>query len=483
MDQSNVLFIFSDQHTRRTSGCYGHPNVATPNLDQLAEGGTLFNNAYTNCPICVPARASLATGRYVHQIRNWDNGFPYDGSIPSWHHRLREQEFEVTSVGKLHFKGKGSDHGFSEEVDPLHVVDGLGDILQSIRKDPPSRDKRNEILNAGPGDSTYLQYDQRNADNTISWLHGHAQDTKPWVLFSSFVCPHPPYIAPADLYERYAAQDLPFPPQWHSTDWPDHPAMDYLRRFFHYDEPFPETELHKLTATYYGVVSYLDSQIGRVLATLRELGLAETTRIIYSSDHGESLGARGLFGKFTMYEESVAVPFIMAGPDIPQGKKVNTPVSLVDCFPTILQAVGAKPTEDDSDLPGESLLPFANGADQERTVFSEYHALGTENSYSMVRDLRYKLIYHVHGSHQLFDLTTDPDEKKNLFASTEHQEVRKRLERKIRSVVNPEVADAHAKSNQTSNVEKHGGEEVVRRRGAFDNSPVPGETPSFRRHE
>ena len=117
-----------------------------------------------------------------------------------------------------------------------------------------------------------LQYDKRNADNVVRWLQEHANDDKPWVLFASFVCPHPPYIAPPDLYEQYAAQNLPFPAQWQRADWPDHPVMAYMRHFFHLEDPFSEAELHKLTAAYYGVTTYLDGQIGRVLTVNTPIG-------------------------------------------------------------------------------------------------------------------------------------------------------------------------------------------------------------------
>ncbi len=139
-------------------------------------------------------RAGLATGRYVHRIRYWDNAFPYDGKVPSWHHRLRSQGLRADSIGKLHFSGRGNDHGFSQEIDPLHVVEGVGDILGSVRDDPPLRNKRPGVLEAGPGDSTYLQYDAQRR-RACEWLAAHSQDDKPWALFLSFVCPHPPYIA------------------------------------------------------------------------------------------------------------------------------------------------------------------------------------------------------------------------------------------------------------------------------------------------
>src|SRR5262249_37254661 len=129
MQPANLLFILSDEHSRRVLGCYGHPLIKTPNRDRLAASGMALSAPYTNSPICVPARASLATGRYPHQIRFWDNGIAYDGSIPSWHHRLREAGHEVAAIGKLHFRSGDDDNGFSAEIMPLHINDGIGDPL------------------------------------------------------------------------------------------------------------------------------------------------------------------------------------------------------------------------------------------------------------------------------------------------------------------------------------------------------------------
>ncbi len=482
MQPTNLLYIISDQHNRNLLGCYGHPMVQTPNLDRLAERGTRFANAYTNCPICVPARASLATGRYVHQIGNWDNGQPYDGSVPSWHHRLREQGVHAASIGKLHFQGHGADHGFGEEIEPLNVVDGVGDVLGCIRDLPPFRNKRPGIREAGPGDSTYLQYDQRNADNAIKWLRAHRNDEKPWCLFLSFVCPHPPYIAPPDLYDIYDPDELPMPPQWRAEDWPDHPAMDYFRRFFTFDPQFAEPIVRQLNAAYYAVCTYLDRQIGRVLDSLDELELTHNTRVIYTSDHGEHLGGRGIYGKFTMYEDAAAVPFLVAGPEVPAGKVVATPVSLIDSFPTIVEAVGAQQTAADADLPGESLWVIAQDGNRDRTVFGEYHAVGAKHGAYMLRNLQYKYIYYVNDPPQLFDATTDPDECDDLAPLPDSRDALEILEYELREIVDPEAADAQAKAAQKATIDALGGKEAVIQRGAFDNSPVPGEAPAFRQH-
>ena len=479
MRPANLLFILSDQHSRDKTGCYGHPLVRTPHIDGLAARGTRFSNAYTNCPICVPARAALATGRYVHQTGFWDNGIPYDGSVPSWGHRLKAQGTIVDAIGKLHFRSPDDDNGFRREVGPLHVVDGLGDLLGCLRQRRTIRNKRSGVLKAGPGDSTYLQYDLLNAERACQWLTDHASASEPWVLFLSFVCPHPPYIAPPSLYDLYPAEGVPLPPQWRFEDWPRHPTMVEFRRFFGFSEPFDESVLRNLARAYYGVCTYLDLQIGKVLNALEENGLRDRTRIVYSSDHGDCLGARGIFGKFTMYEESAAVPLILCGPDVPEGRVVRTPVSLVDCFPTVLEAVGASPAPEARSLPGGSLWSIARRPDRERSVLSEYHALGSQRAVYMLRSLRYKYVYSVDDPPLLFDLESDPDETTDISRAPGSGTILSRFEARLRSILDPEATDARAKADQRRRIEAFGGEAEVRKRGAFTNSPVPGEPPAF----
>lgn len=479
MEPTNLIVILSDEHGRDALGCYGHPVVQTPHLDRLAARGTRFTNAYTTCPICVPARASLATGRYVHEIGNWDNAFPYDGSVRSWAHAVREAGLTVDSIGKLHFRSSEDDNGFTREIDPLHVVDGVGDLLGAVRDDPPRRHKRPGIIEAGPGDSGYLRYDERNAERACRWIEEHADDARPWVLFLSFVCPHPPYLAPPELFDRYWSAALSMPPEWHADEWPRHPAIDHFRRFFDFSEPFDEEVVRRVVAAYLGVCTHLDAQIGRVLQAHEEAGLRETTRIIYASDHGECLGARGLFGKFTMYEESAAIPLIVAGPGIEAGKVVQTPASLVDLYPSVLEAVGVAASDSHRSLPGRSLWQAARGDDRERTVFSEYHAVGARNAIFMLRSGRYKYVHYVGDPPQLFDLERDPEERHDLAGSSEHRGELEALEAELRSLLDPEATDARAKEDQRAKVAAFGGREAVIARGTFDNSPAPGEEPSF----
>ena len=130
----NVLFIMSDEHQQKSSGCYGHPFVKTPTIDALAASGTRFTNAYTNSPICVPARASFATGRYVHDIGYWDNAHAYEGRVEGWGHALQKAGMQCLSIGKLHYRSESDPTGFNEQIVPLHIVDGTGAIGGSVKQ-------------------------------------------------------------------------------------------------------------------------------------------------------------------------------------------------------------------------------------------------------------------------------------------------------------------------------------------------------------
>ena len=479
MKPRNLLFIFSDEHNRNCSGAYGHPLVRTPNIDKIASKGVRFVNSYTNCPICIPARAAMATGRYVHEINYWDNGIPYDGCIPSWAHRLRENGYVVDSIGKLHFRKTDDDNGFCNEIDPLHVYEGIGDILGCIKDDVPFRKHRGGVLEAGSGNSSYIEYDLKNTQRSCDWLSEHAKDDKPWALFTGFVLPHPPYIAPEEYFDLYATDEIPLPPQWAKSDWPKHPSIDYIRRFFDYTEQFQKSDIQKLNAAYFGMCTFLDNQIGKLLEELEKNNLVDSTLIIYASDHGEALGARGIFGKFSMYEESVAVPLIMAGPNIPEGKTIHTPVSLIDIYPTILDNFNIAFNSAEIDLPGDSLFSIIGSDEKNRTIFSEYHAVGSAYASFMIRYKRYKFIYHVNEKPQLFDLENDPLELKDLSGNDEYRNILTEYEERLRSIVDPEDADRRAKIDQAAKVEAFGGKQKVLKHGAFEVSPTPGSKPKM----
>ena len=464
MRPTNVLFVNSDQHSPRVLGCYGNPVVKTPNLDALATRGTRFRNAYCPTPICVPSRASLATGRYAHTIDSWDNGTPYIGTeAQSWGHRLSEQGHKVTTIGKLHYRKVGDPSGFDDQRLAMHVLEGVGDIYGCLREAMPVRPhSRAQIYEAGPGEVEYTRYDRATTEEAIRFLTEEApHQEKPWAAFVSLTYPHFPLVAPQEFYDLYPPESVPMPVQWQSSEWSRHPYQAWQRQIQALDEPIDEASVRKAVAAYYGMVTFLDHNVGRILAALDASGQTENTRIIYTTDHGEQLGEHGMWWKSSMLEASVGIPLIVAGPDIPEGKVSNTNVNLVDCFPGIVQAVGAELAPQDADLPGESIFALAQRDDHERISFSEYHAILSPSASFMLRSGRYKYIRYIDMPPQLFDLEADRFETHDLSADPSFAETLADCEAQLRAICDPEATDARAKASQQARIAAHGGAEAV----------------------
>jgi choline-sulfatase len=482
----NLLIIMSDQHSRGAMGCYGHPIVQTPQLDRLAARGTRFTACWTPSPVCIPARASFATGKYIHQIGFWDNADPYDGSIPSWHHKLREAGHQTVSIGKLHFRSDEEDNGFSDAIIPMHVVDKKGDLLGLIRDDLPVRGAAYKMAKmAGPGESVYTQYDRDIAARAQIWLHQEAgkHSDKPWVLFVSFVAPHYPLTAPPEhFYRYYNDPNLPMPLFYGENERPHHhPFIADYARAFNFDDYFKTPDdVRRAVAGYFGLCSFMDEQAGKVLGALEAAGFAGSTRVIYTSDHGDAVGKRGLWGKSTLYEETVGVPLIVAGEDIPKARVVDTPADLVDIYPFIMECVGeGGPTMIEPDLPGVSIARLAAGEQPDRTVLSEYHGMGSTTGAFAIRSGRFKYIHYVKYTPQLFDLEADPDEANDLIADPRYAALRDACEKKLRVLLSPEDVDAQAKKRQAEQLERYGGREAVIARGDLGFSPPPGIRAEF----
>jgi choline-sulfatase len=476
----NLLVIVSDEHAARAMGCAGHPFQRTPNLDALAARGTRFTSAICPSPICVPSRAALATGRELHAMgRHFDNADPYDGTIRSWHHALREAGREVVSIGKLHFRGlPGDDHGFGEERLAMHVVDGKGDLLGLIRDEtsPPRQGARKLAATAGPGESDYTRYDRAIADEACAWLA--APRAEPWCLFVSFVTPHFPLIAPEEFFALYPPDVVGVPKLYAPEERPTHPFLRDYATTVPYDAAVPDlATAQRMMAGYHGLVSFMDAQVGRVLRALEAGATASRTRVLYTSDHGDSVGARGLWGKSVMYEEAVAVPMILAGEGVAAGALCDTPASLTDVFATALDALGIA----EAPPPGSvSLFDLASGAVPGRAVFSEYHASGSREAAFLLRRGRWKYIRYASYPTQLFDLASDPEELRDLGDDPAHAAIRGELEAMLRARIgDPAALDARVKARQAAILAANGGRTAVLARGDLPYSPPPGVKPAW----
>jgi len=478
----NLLILLSDEHNKRMLGVSGHEFVKTPNLDKLAKDGSFFENAYCNSPICVPSRAILATGRYNAEIGYWDNADPYDGKIISWGHRVVDANCDAVSIGKLHFVDDQAPTGFSEQINPLNVVGGVGDLLGLIRQELPVRKgAANMAKDVGSGETTYSNYDKNIAKDAQNWIKNRKRTDKPWVLFVSFVCPHFPLIAPQEFYDMYPENEMPWPLLYKQEERSDHPYYVAMRKCMNYDDYFDEEKVRKATSAYFGLCSFLDKNIGDVLSTLDNSEFADNTNVIYTSDHGDALGMRGMWGKSTMFEESAGIPMIMRGPDIPKGKKIKTPVSLVDVFPTVIDNLKLTNHIDDRNLPGKSLIEIANNQDDyERIVLSEYHAAASPVGAFMLRKGKFKYVYFAEGyKPQLFDLENDEFEEYDLSKDPKYKNILDNFYEDLLKICDPEEVNKRAKKEQKQKIEKHGGVNKILSRGDFGYSPAPGQSPKF----
>lgn len=477
----NQLVLMADEHSKKILGCYGNRLVQTPNLDRLAARGTRFTAAYTPSPICVPARASFATGKYCHTTHHWDNSTPYFGEPSSWGHALQRKNRRVGSIGKLHYRSAKDDTGFDFQKNPMHVVKGIGDLLGAVRDQIPlpTRVKNRSMAEKiGPGETGYINYDRDIASRAAKWLQERGregEEAQPWTLFVSMVTPHFPLIAPPEFYEIYAESGI-MPKK--GVDQDEHEWLRLFRECACYDN-FDTEKTRIALASYYALTSFVDAEMGKVLDALDEAGLTGSTRVIYTSDHGDNCGERGLWGKSVMFEESVGVPFLMAGPDVPAGHVCNTPINLIDVYPTLLKGAGLEDIP--ADRPGASLVDIANAPDDAgRVAFSEYHAAAAPTGAFMLRKGRWKLIYYAGYRPALYNLEADPEELKDLGTDPAHAAICAELETELRKICDPDAVDRTAKADQAALIERHGGRAAVVAQGGFGATPPPGETPEYR---
>ena len=480
-EANNLLILISDEHRKDALGCVGHPLVKTPNLDALAQRGTVFENAYTPSPMCVPTRASIACGDHVHKLGYWDSATPYDGRVRSWMRQLREAGVDVASIGKLHFRSGDDDNGFCEEILPMHVVGGVGWAIGLLRDDPPAYDSAAELAaDVGVGPSTYTDYDLDITAAAQQWIDARRGGPRPWAAFVSLVSPHYPLTCPQDFFDLYDPDQIDLPIGYGGKRRPDHGELQNVLRFFDYDRHFDERKLRHAKAAYYGLVSFMDDCVGKILTALDDSGQADDTVVIYVSDHGDMLGDQGFWTKQVMYEASVGVPMIAAGPGVPAGRRVTTATTLLDLAATAVAVTQTPHDAVSAALPGRSLLEIAGQDDDpDRTVLAEYHDGGSTTGTFMVRWDRWKFVYYVGYPPQLFDLAADPHELNNLaLDGVNDPVVRSALdegEARLRAICDPEEVNQRCFRDQADRIAQLGGIEACKTAFVFNHTPTPAE--------
>ena len=424
----NILFICSDQHTGAALGINGHPIVKTPNLDRLAASGVTFRHAYSGNPVCVPGRACMMTGRYASDVGSYCNSTPFDGSSPAWGNRLRDAGYYGWATGKLDL-WRGKDFGF-KEVATSHGHCEDPDITSLFRSPVCFRSKERDNANGTFSDRPAP--DLPKAELAIRFLREEAGKLRqPWCLYAGFGKPHPKFDAASRFKEIYPPAKMPLP------GWPEgyleerHPMFQVIANFKNVQVPVPADRVRRARAAYFGLITELDEVIGRVLDELDRTGQRDNTLIVYTSDHGEMLGEHGLWLKNVLLENAVSVPLILAGPGLPKGKSIDTPVSHVDLVATMLEAAGAPITRE---LRGHSLLsglpPFA---------FSESHSEGNCTGSFMIRKGDWKYLYFTGGDPLLFNMSTPEGEFKNLAKDKAHAPLLKELHAHLTTVVDPDA--------------------------------------------
>lgn len=418
----NILILYSDQHAARISGYAGDTVVRTPNLDALAAGGTTFTNAYCPSPICLPSRMSFLTGQEPAQQDCWTNRDILPSGIPTFAHSLGAAGYRPWLAGRMHSIGPDQARGYVRREIGDHSPNWLGGQAHDLGPLARANDPWRESLTAsGAGNSAYETYDKGVTDAAVGMLReaGERQlggDGTPFALTVGWILPHAPYVCSQELYDYY---DGKVPQPTMPTPDPEHSHDDWWRRDRGIADTTPE-EVNRARAAYYGLVETVDTQVGRVLAALDAAGLAETTLVVYLSDHGEHLGERGLWWKSTLYDVSSKVPLVVSGPGVAEGASSDAVVNLTDLTATLLDVAGAQP------------LPCANGRSF-RELLTDLTAPWIDRTYSeyvndgaapwsggrmviqrMCRDGPYKYIYHHGHAGQLFDLLNDPMEARDL---------------------------------------------------------------------
>ena len=455
-EPTNVLFLMTDQHRVDTLGCYGNPRVATPNLDRLAGEGTRFDRWYTPTAICTPARASLLTGQnpFRHRLlANQERNVGYLEDLAedafTFPRALADRGYRLGLVGKWHVgtHRNAASYGFEGPDlpgwhNPVDHPDYLAYLAE--RGLPPYRVSdpiRGTTPNGHPGnllaarlhqpvEATFEAY---LATRAIEQLERYAAegraDGRPFFLATHFFGPHLPYLLPDAYFDLYDPDAVELPASVAET-FEGKPAVQRNYSAHWTFDTLSEEVSRKLIAVYWGYVTLIDAQIGRILDRLEELGLKDRTAVFFTADHGEFTGAHRLHDKGpAMYEDIYRTPGILRVPGAPPQVRDEL-VSLTDCTATLLELAGADPSPA---VDSRSLLPLVRGEHPEwaEELVAEFHGHHFPYPQRMIRDDRWKLVVNPESVNELYDLQEDPHELRNRYQDPGSAPVRRRLLRRL----------------------------------------------------
>ena len=419
---------------------HGNAVAVAPALSALAESSVVFDAAYTASPLCSPARASLMTGMLPSRTGVYDNAAEFSSSIPTFAHYLRTAGYRTVLAGKMHFCGPDQLHGFEERLTTdIYPADfGWTPDWGHPHDRPTWYHDMSSVLDAGPCvRSNQLDFDEEVTFAAERSLFGHIRsaDERPFCYVVSYTHPHDPFTITGRWWDLYQDANIPLPrfsgpgnrraeaaPARAGPD-PDglHPHERRLRAVCAMEQAgLTDDQVRAARRAYYGAISFVDDQVAKLLAVLRETGRLDDTVVIVTSDHGEMLGERGAWYKMSFYEGSIRVPLLVSSPLRFRPGRVGAAVSTMDLLPTLVDLASDNRAGQDGGpapvgpLDGESLLPHLNGQPDRDEAVGEYLAEGAIAPIVMIRRGRHKFIHSPADPDQLFDLAADPDEQVNL---------------------------------------------------------------------
>ncbi len=452
MQQPNILLIFTDQQRWDTMAAYGNSIIHTPNLDRLAKNSVIFENAITPSPLCAPARACTVFGEQAGKIGCLTNSGPkhidYSHALPT---RLGNCGYFTQAIGKMHFSNKPYEESYgmhhmilSEEMRGVRLAKEKSQIVfddydrylmdnHAWGWEKPTEIGYNEIKPTQNHLPKELHITQWCGDETVRWLNECRPKEQPFFLWTSFVKPHVPYDCPQHLKEMYRWQDMEAP--WTSDEDGIHknPAYHFMIEDNEFDL-YSEKAAKMMLSHYYANITFIDEQIGRILDTLETLGIYEETLIVFTSDHGDLMGDHGLWYKKVGYEGSLHIPMLLSWPSKIRPKRIKEVVSLLDLYPTFLSVAGEENLEVCAKKPGRNLLKIIEQevvpGDSENFCVSEMGF--PPNMMLHARSIQYKYLFHQNGGYEeLYDLSNDPRELKDLADEKMSEPILKEFRQKL----------------------------------------------------
>lgn len=425
----NILILFTDDQRFDTIAALGNDAIHTPHMDRLVARGTTFRRAYimggSSGAVCMPSRAMLMTGRYLYHLDGEGQTIPPEHvMLPQL---LRDQGYVTCGIGKWHNSPAAYVRAFSTGAEIF--FGGMDDHwnVPACTFDPSGRYPAPQPHPLDLGVETVtaqkvfdhvasgVHSSELFSDAAVDFLRAHDAAT-PFLLYVAFMAPHDPRTMPREYLDLYDPDTIELPPNFMPAHPFDNGEMD-VRDERLAAKPRDPAEIRRHIAEYYAMISHLDAQIGRILDALDASGQAENTIIVFAGDNGLALGRHGLMGKQSLYDHSVHVPLILAGPGIPAGVQTDAYAYLLDIYPTLCGLVDVEmPTSVD----GQSLAPVLQGTGSGRTQLG----FAYRDVQRAVQDDRFKLIEYCVGetrTTQLFDLATDPWEMRNLADEPEHR--------------------------------------------------------------